>query len=178
MRTAAVIYLYMKMLSKILLLITTAVITYVPLSAQTILSTTSGQRVDLDDHKGKVVVIAVGAAWLPLSDKQADFTKALVKKYAGRDVVFYFVVTDSTNPRSKNFADDQTIDRFANARGLSIPVLRDSDGAITMKRYKVEQIPSFVILDKEGRPAVEPFGGLDPKFDLTGPISRTIDRLL
>lgn len=150
----------------------------IAVSGQTVLSTTDNRRFDLEDHRGKVVVVAVGAAWLPLSTKQAEFTNALAKKYSGRDVVFYFVVTDSTNARSRNFADNATIDRFTSDKKLTIPVLRDSDGTATMRRFKVDQIPSFVILDKEGRPAVEPFGGLDPKFDLTGPISRTIDRLL
>jgi thiol-disulfide isomerase/thioredoxin len=155
-----------------------AVLSSVAVSAQTLLSTTDGRSFDLEDHRGKVVVIAVGAAWLPLSSKQAEFSNALAKKYAGRDVVFYFVVTDSTNPRSRNFADNASIDRFASDKKLAMPVLRDSDGAVTMRRFKVDQIPSFVILDKAGKPAVEPFGGLDPKFDLTGPISKTIDRLL
>jgi thiol-disulfide isomerase/thioredoxin len=155
-----------------------AVFSSVTASAQTVLSTTDGRSFDLEDHRGKVVVIAVGAAWLPLSNKQAEFSNALSKKYAGRDVVFYFVVTDSTNPRSRNFADNAAIDRFASDKKLTMPLLRDSDGASTMRRFKVDQIPSFVILDKDGKPAVEPFGGLDPKFDLTGPISKTIDRLL
>jgi thiol-disulfide isomerase/thioredoxin len=147
-------------------------------SGQTALSTTDGRRFDVEDHRGKVVVVAVGAAWLPLSAKQAEFANALAKKYSGRDVVFYFVVTDSTNSRSKNFADDAAINRFTNDKKLTMPVLRDSDGTAMTRRFKVDQIPSFVILDKEGKPAVEPFGGLDPKFDLIGPISKTIDRLL
>ncbi|MBX3292234.1 MAG: TlpA family protein disulfide reductase [Acidobacteria bacterium] len=155
-----------------------AVFSAVAVSGQTVLSTTDNRRFDLEDHRGKVVVVAIGAAWLPLSTKQAEFTNALAKKYSGRDVVFYFVVTDSTNSRSRNFADNAAIDRFTADKKLTMPVLRDSDGTATMRRFKVDQIPSFVILDKQGQPAVEPFGGLDPKFDLTGPISRAIDRLL
>ncbi len=146
--------------------------------SQTVLRSIDGVRVDVEAQKGKVVVLAVGAAWLPLSAKQADFANALAKKYAGRDVVFYFVTTDSTDPKSKNFAGDADVRKFAFDRKLTMPVLRDSDGAVVMRKYEVEQVPSFVVLDKQGRPSVEPFGGLDPKYDLTGPISKLIDRLL
>ncbi len=146
--------------------------------SQTVLTSLDGARVDLESQKGKVVVIAVGAAWLPLSSKQVDVTNALAKKYAGKDVVFYFVTTDSTNATSKNFASDADVHKFATDKKLSMTVLRDSDGAVMIRKYQVEQVPSFVILDKQGHSSVEPFGGIDPKYDLTGPISKLIDKLL
>ncbi len=147
-------------------------------AAQTVLSTLDGGRVDLDNQRGKVVVLAVGAAWLPLSAKQADYTNALIKKYAGKDVVFYFVATDSTNAKSRNFKDTEDIRKFAALNKLGIPVLRDSDGAVTLRKYSIDQVPSFVILDRTGKQVGEPFGGIDPKFDVTIPISKAIDRIL
>ena len=102
----------------------------------------------------------------------------LAKKYAGKNVVFYFVTTDSTDPKSKNYASDADVRKFAADKKLTMTVLRDSDGLAMTRKYEVEQIPSFVVLDKQGQPSVEPFGGLDPKYDLTGPISKLIDKLL
>ncbi len=147
-------------------------------SAQTNLTSLDGTRVNVEGQTGKVVVLAVGAAWLPLSAKQAEYTNALAKKYAGKNVVFYFVATDSTNSKSKNFAANDTISKFAFANKLSIPILRDSDGAATLEKYDIEQVPSFVILDKNGNQVGEPFGGIDPKYDITIPISKAIDKLL
>ena len=63
-------------------------------TAQTNLSSLDGSRVNVEGHTGKVVVLAIGASWLPLSDKQAEFTTALAKKYAAKDVVVYFLGTD------------------------------------------------------------------------------------
>lgn len=146
--------------------------------SQTVLNTVDGARVDLEAQKGKVVVLAVGAAWLPLSAKQAEFSNALAKKYAGKNVVFYYVTTDSTDPKSKNYASDADVRKFAADKKLTMTVLRDSDGLAMTRKYEVEQVPSFVVLDKQGQPSVEPFGGLDPKYDLTGPISKLIDKLL
>jgi thiol-disulfide isomerase/thioredoxin len=147
-------------------------------SAQTNLTAIDGTRVNVEGPRGKVVVIAIGASWLPLSDKQAEYTNTLVKRYAGKDVAFYFVATDSTKAGARNFASDDTIRKFAFENKIGIPVLRDPDGVLVFKRFKIEQVPSFVILDKNGAMIGEPFGGIDPKYDLTAPISKTIDKIL
>jgi hypothetical protein len=148
-------------------------------NAQT-LTSIDGMSVDVSNQKGKVVVLAVGAAWLPLSAKQADYTNALAKKYAGRNVAFYFVVTDSANGSSKNFTSTDGIRKFGTANRLSVPVLLDPDGAATMRRYEIDQVPSFVILDKNGARAGEPISGIDStgRYDISIPLSKAIDRLL
>lgn len=150
----------------------------VGVSAQTTLTSLDGARIDLQAQKGKVVILAVGASWLPLSAKQAEYTNMLVKNYAGKNVVIYFVATDSTAPKSRNYASDDAVRKFATANRLTIPVLRDSDGVLTRKNFNVDQVPSFLILGKDGEPATEAFGGIDPKFDITVPISRAVNKLL
>jgi len=149
-------------------------------SAQTNLTSLDGTRVNVENQNGKVVVLAIGASWLPLSNKQAEFTNALAKKYAGRDVVFYFVATDSANTASKNFASGEAIRKFATGNRLTVTLLRDPDGAGTLRKFNVEQVPSFVVLDKNGKPAGHPIGGIDPtgKYDVTITISKAIDGLL
>jgi thiol-disulfide isomerase/thioredoxin len=147
-------------------------------SAQTVLTSVDGIKIDVQAQKGKVIILAVGASWLPLSAKQAEYTNMLAKKYAGKNVVVYFVATDSTAAKSKNFASDQDIRKFAVTNKLTAPVLRDSDGALTLKKFNIDQLPSFILLDKNGEPASEPFGGIDPKYDITVPISKAVDKLL
>lgn len=147
-------------------------------NAQTNLASLDGTRVNVEGQNGKVVVLAIGASWLPLSNKQAEFTNSLAKKYAGRDVAIYFVATDSLNAGSKNFASNDSIRKFAAVNKLTATILRDADGAATLRKFNVEQVPSFVILDKSGREVGEPFGGIDPKYDITIPISKAIDKLL
>ena len=64
-------------------------------AAQTITFTSlDGAKVDLASDKGKVVVLAIGASWLPLSKDQAVAINKLSKKYAGKDIAFYFITTD------------------------------------------------------------------------------------
>lgn len=148
--------------------------------SQTVLTSLDGNRIDVQNQDGKVVVLAIGAAWLPLSGKQAEYTNALAKKYAGKNVAIYFVATDSTNAKSKNFADNATLRNFATTSKLNVPLLRDSDGVATLKKFKIDQVPTFIILDKNGNVAGEQFGGIttDAKYDVTAPIAKVIDRLL
>lgn len=148
------------------------------ISAQTPLTGLDGAKVDVQGQRGKVVILAVGASWLPLSGGQAVEANALAKKYAGRDVVVYFVSTDSLTPNSKNFASNDDIKKFAAAKKLNVTILRDPDGAATLTKFDIDQLPSFVILDKEGRKVGEAIGGSDPKFDITVPISKVVDGLL
>lgn len=147
-------------------------------SAQTSLRSLDGQSVNVQGQSGKVVVLAVGASWLPLSAKQADYTNALARKYAGKNVSVYFVLTDSSNPRSKNYASDEDLRSWVAKNKLTVQVLRDPDGVATLKKFGIDQLPSFVVLDKSGNRSGEPFGGVDPNYDITVPISRRVDSLL
>lgn len=85
-------------------------------SGQTNLPSLSGGSVDVQAQRGKVVILAVGASWLPLSGKQAEYTNALARKYAGKNVSIFFVLTDSTNSKSKNYATDEQLRQWASSR--------------------------------------------------------------
>ena len=137
-----------------------------------------GAKVDLSAQKGKIVVLAIGASWLPLSKDQAVAINKLSKKYAGREVAFYFIATDSTAAKSKNYASDDEIRKFSQTNKLTVTILRDSDGAASVKQYKIDQMPAFIILNKEGKLAGAPFGGIDPETDISGILSKKIDAIL
>ncbi len=150
-------------------------------SAQTdSLQTLGGEVVSLPSLKGKIVVLAIGASWLPLSKQQIITTNKLAKKYALKEVVVYWVTTDSSNAKSKNFASNEQITAFTVKNKLTTPILRDSDGLFTLKKFGVDQLPSFVILDKTGKSIGEPFGGLDPENEpeIFNQVSMAIDNLL
>jgi hypothetical protein len=148
--------------------------------SQASLASLDGNRVDIEGQRGKVVILAVGGSWVPLqlSTKMADFTNTLARRYTGKDVVVYFVATDSTSGKSHNVASDDDLRKFATTTKLNVPILRDPDGGVVLKRYSIDQVPAFVIIDKTGHQAGEVFGGIDPKNDVTLPISKTVDKLL
>lgn len=170
----------MKTLKGFIVILTVVFAASMAASAQVSLSNIDGGQVDVEAQSGKVVVLAIGASWLPLSGKQAEFTNKLAKKYAGKNVVVYFVATDSSNVKSKNYASVEGLRRFAATNKLGVPVLHDPDGNATRKKFKIDQVPSFIILDKNGNLAGEQFGGIttDTTYDVTAPIVKVVDRLL
>lgn len=137
-----------------------------------------GQNIDVSGQENKVVVLAIGASWLPLSKNQVEAVNKLSKKYKGRDVVIYFVSTDSDNAKSKNYASNDQLRKFATDNKLTVGILRDSEGTLTVKKYKIDQFPAFVVLKKDGSPAAEVFGGIDPTSDITVSLSELIDKIL
>ena len=138
----------------------------------------NGKQINIEGERGKVVVLAIGASWLPLSKNQIATVNKLTQKYANRDVVFYFIATDSTVAKSKNYASDDDLRKFAATNKLTIATLRDGDGMITIKKFKIDQLPAFVVLDKDGVVATAPINGIDPLSDVTVPLSSAIDKIL
>ncbi|HKE56787.1 MAG TPA: TlpA disulfide reductase family protein, partial [Pyrinomonadaceae bacterium] len=120
-----------------------------------------GQTITSQSLRGEVVVLAFGASWLPLSKAQLQGIRKFADDYSNKGVVVYWVSTESENARSKNYASDEQLRGFAQKYGLKVTVLRDPDGVIS-KKFSIDQLPSIIILDKQGNVAGGPIGGLDP----------------
>ena len=140
------------------------------------LRSVDGQTITSDSLRGEVVVLAFGASWLPLSKTQLQGVRKLADEYSDRGVVVYWVSTESEDPKSKNFASDEQLKGFAQKYGLKVTVLRDPDGA-TSKKFGIDQLPSIVILDKQGIPS-EPIGGLDPQGNLATQLASRLQDVL
>lgn len=135
-----------------------------------------GQTITSDSLRGEVVVLAFGASWLPLSKAQLQGIRKLADEYSDRGVVVYWVSTESEDEKSKNFASDAQLRAFSQKYGLKVTVLRDPDGGIS-KKLGVDQLPSIIIVDKQGSPS-EPIGGLDPNGNLANQLAERLDKVL
>ncbi len=138
------------------------------------LRSVDGQTVTSDSLRGEVVVLAFGASWLPLTRNQMEGLKKLADQYAGRGVAVYWVSNESDNPKSKNFAADDELRELG--RKYKITVLRDPDGTIS-RRLGVDQLPSTVILNKQGQVGAM-VGGLDPSTDVAKQLAERLDKIL
>jgi peroxiredoxin len=148
----------------------------VPQAVEFSLRSIDGQNVSAESLHGEVVVLAFGASWLPLSRTQLQGIRKLADKYSERGVVVYWVSTDSESPKSKNFATDEQLRAFAKKYGLNVTVLRDPEGKIS-RQLKVDQLPAFIILDKQGN-ATAPIGGLNPDGNLAEQLSKPLEEVL
>ena len=136
-----------------------------------------GQTITSDSLRGEVVVLAFGASWLPLSRTQLQGVKKLADEYSDRGVVVYWVSTESENPKSKNYASDEQLRGFAKKYGLSVTVLRDPDGTVS-KKLGADELPSIVILDKQGNLVGEPIKGINPDGNLAAQLAKQLDKIL
>lgn len=133
-----------------------------------------GETVTSASLRGEVVVLAFGASWLPLTRNQLDAVKKLADQYAGRGVAVYWVSTESESAKSKNYASDEQL--RALAQKYKATVLRDPEGAVS-KKLGVDQLPSVVIIDKQGNVA-DRIGGMDPTSDLAKQLSVRLNKVL
>ncbi len=152
---------------------TTAAATRVSFSLRSL----DGVAVTSQGLRGQVVVFAFGASWLPLSRKQMQGMRQFAAQNASRGVTFYWVSVDADNPKSKNYASDDDLRAFANKCGINVPVLRDADGAVSLK-FGVDQLPAFVVLDRQGETVGAPIGGLDPDGNIADQLNDPITEAL
>lgn len=134
-----------------------------------------GATVTSASLRGKVVVLAFGASWLPRA--QAQNVQKLADKYAARGVEVFWVSVDADSAKSKNYASDEQLRQFAAHNNLRVGVLRDPDAA-TLKRFGVDQIPAVVVLDRQGNAVGAPLAGYDPSSDLATQLGVQIDKSL
>jgi peroxiredoxin len=133
-----------------------------------------GETVTSANLRGEVVVLAFGASWLPLTRNQMEAVKKLADQYAGRGLAVYWVSTESESPKSKNYASDEQLRELG--RKYKATVLRDPDGGVS-KKLGVDQLPSVVIIDKQGNVA-DRIGGMDPNADLAKLLAERLSKVL
>jgi len=133
-------------------------------------STPVGQTVTLSSLRGNVVVLLFSGIQDPQRREGLKALGALAERYQGKNVKVYWV---SVNPASE-VTDDQL-------KGISnsVPVLRDNN-QVAFKRFsgKVAQLPTIVVIDRQGTPVGQPRGGISSNSDFINDLASIIDRSL
>ena len=137
-------------------------------------STPSGQTVNLSNMRGKVVVLLFSGVQDPQRREELKALESLAaERLQGKEVKICWVSVNSptevTNDQLKNLA----------ATAASVSVLRDTNQA-AFKRFsgKQAQLPTIVVLDRQGNPFGQPRGGFNPNSDFINDLASIIDTLL
>lgn len=141
------------------------------------LRSVDGATVNLADQRGKVVVLAFGATWVPLSAKELPALQKLADRYAGRNVSFYWVSINSLKSGTRTYAADADLKAFATKYGLKLTVLRDPDQT-AFRAFSVESLPTLVVLDRNGGVQHKQVGFDTDQPDGYGEVSQVLDRLV
>ncbi len=134
-------------------------------------TTPTGETVPVSSMRGKVVVLLFSGMQDPQRREGQKALESLADRFQGKDVKVYWV---SVNPPS-----EMSNDQLKAAGGGSVTVLRDANQT-AFKRYsgKLAQLPTIVVLDRQGNPFGQPRGGFNPNSDFINDLASTIDNLL
>ncbi|MGW7051953.1 TlpA family protein disulfide reductase [Streptomyces sp. NPDC054887] len=118
-----------------------------------------GEKLDVDDFKGKVVVMNVWGSWCPPCRAEAPHFAKVAKETKDEGVEFVGINTrdHSTQPAIK-FEEDY---------GVEYPSLYDPIGKLLLRFPKgslhPQAIPSTIVIDREGRIAARSLTALNEK---------------
>jgi peroxiredoxin len=122
------------------------------------------QQVNLADHRGKVVLLSFWASWCRPCDYELPLLNQFYLANRERGVEVLAISTDS---------DREAAVRYAQERNLSLPMLWDEGGQVA-NLYRVDSLPTLVIIDTEGRVRKVETG---LRFDMESWLRREVRRL-
>ncbi|MEE8205469.1 MAG: redoxin domain-containing protein, partial [Nitrospinaceae bacterium] len=105
-----------------------------------------GNRVQLADHKGKVVILNLWATWCGPCRVEMPGLENLYRRYRSEGLEILAVSLDK--------GSSDKVQTFADQYRLSFPVLLDSDGQVE-SRYHTLTIPTTYVIDKKGMVVAE-----------------------
>lgn len=105
----------------------------------------SGKEVALSDFRGKVVYVDVWATWCGPCKQEIPYLKTLEKEYKDKNIVFIGVSTDREKDHAKweQFLVDNEME--------GIQLFAGDQANDIQGPYKINTIPRFLLIDKEGR---------------------------
>jgi cytochrome c biogenesis protein CcmG/thiol:disulfide interchange protein DsbE len=104
------------------------------------LESVSGAKIKLSDFRGKVVLLDFWATWCPPCRMSTPALIELNEAYKGKDLVIIGISLDE---------DKSQVKPFLKREGVKHTVVYGADSSID-QAYRIESIPSFFILDKNG----------------------------
>jgi thiol-disulfide isomerase/thioredoxin len=112
------------------------------------LTSLDGDRVNLSNSEGKVILVNLWATWCPPCVAEMPSLQKLYNKY-GEDVAFYFVSSESPDRLSA----------FLQKKGYDFPVYIEKQAP--PKLLQSRSLPSTFVISKEGRIVIYKTGSAD-----------------
>jgi thiol-disulfide isomerase/thioredoxin len=118
-----------------------------------------GKLYDTTAMRGDVLVVSFGATWCTPCTWELVAIEELKEEYEGKPVRFLWVSIEAEKQTSDNI-----LRHYAKERKLTIPVLRDPEGAAFSQFSSSTRIPVVVFFDREGRHVAPVHRGMSPEI--------------
>lgn len=131
------------------------------------LTTYDGERIALEELRGKVVLINFWASWcIPCKEEAADLEAAWRYYQPRGDVVFLGIAWTDTDSKAKAYLDEFDI-TYPNAPDLATS---------TSQAYRITGVPETFILDREGRLAFVKFSAFLDDAEIKAAIDPLLEK--
>ncbi|MDR0269101.1 thiol-disulfide oxidoreductase ResA [Paenibacillus sp.] len=110
-----------------------------------------GKAHQLDEYKGKAIVLNFWGTWCGPCVKEMPALQAEWEKWKGKDVVVIGINAGE---------DKMAVENFANSMNVSFPVLLDPDKEVVSK-YGISPLPTTFFVSKNGKISKIHLGQLD-----------------
>ncbi|MFE7625316.1 TlpA family protein disulfide reductase [Streptomyces sp. NPDC057509] len=124
-----------------------------PLEGETL----DGKKLDLADYKGKIIVLNAWGSWCAPCRLESKYFNKVAKETEDQDVQFVGINTrDNSRSNAISFEEDH---------GVVYPSFYDRTGKLLLRfpkgTFKLQSIPSTVVIDRDGKLAARYVGPLD-----------------
>lgn len=113
----------------------------------------NGKKHNLQDYKGKVVMINFWVSWCSDCQREMPDVVQLYKEYGEnkKDLIILGVVTPISKqyPNNKDRIDKKALLKYIKDKKYTFPSLFDETGK-TYTEYEIEEYPSTFIIDRNG----------------------------
>jgi cytochrome c biogenesis protein CcmG/thiol:disulfide interchange protein DsbE len=126
-----------------------------------------GQTIRLSDLRGRPVLLNLWASWCAPCKAEMPAMQEVYEAYAPQGFTILAVNTTFQDPR-ENALD------FARGRGLTFPILFDTQGSVS-QLYQVRAMPTSFFIDAQGIIRRGVFGGPMPEAQLRAEIEALLE---
>ncbi|MFB8087247.1 TlpA family protein disulfide reductase [Streptomyces sp. col6] len=119
--------------------------------------TLDGKALDLAQYKGKIIVINAWGSWCAPCRLESKYFTKVAKETKDQGVQFVGINTrDNSRSNALSFEEDH---------GITYPSFYDRTGKLLLRfpkgTFRLQSIPSTVVIDREGKLAARFVGGID-----------------
>lgn len=116
------------------------------------LESNQGNKITLNDLKGKVLILDFWATWCPPCKAAIPKLIELYNKYQGQGVEVIGIALD----------DRDKVIKLIKEMGINYPVLFDDQ--VTSKNYEIQSIPTLFVIDQKGKQVHKEIGFSEEGF--------------